>query len=153
MNVKQLQRQRCYILVGLMTLWGLFAGDFVWSETSGKVERTFNAVVTDSQGGDAEIKNMIFYWEEKVSETAFVPHELREVPVKRGSATIRIRFDQIKQIDLKPSVDSALLHMVITLSNGKTGEFTFAVKGSFKGMSDFGDIEFPTTGLAKIVFK
>jgi hypothetical protein len=50
-----------------------------------KAEKTFTAVVTNAQGVDTEVRNLIFYWEEKVSDTAFVPHELRHLPVERGS--------------------------------------------------------------------
>ena len=72
-----------------------------WAEGPSKGERTYFAILTDSQGVESEVKNVDFYWEEKLSETAFVPHELREVPVKKGTATIKVKFDQIKQIDLK----------------------------------------------------
>ena len=34
-----------------------------------------------------------------MSETSFVLHELRHLPSKRGTATVNIKFDQIKQID------------------------------------------------------
>lgn len=118
-----------------------------------KAEKSFSAVVTDAQGVESEIKNVLFYWEEKVSETAFVPHELRHVPVKKGTATVNVKFDSIKQIDVKPGTDSALLSLVITLSNGKTGEFALAIKGSFRGDSDFGEVDLPANGLRKIVFK
>ncbi len=118
-----------------------------------KPEKTFSAVVTDSQGLDSEVKNIHFYWEEKVSETAFVPHELRHVPVKRGTATVNVKFDTIKQIDIKPGADKELPTVTITLSNGKTGEFALAIDGKFKGESDFGEVELPASGLKKVVFK
>jgi hypothetical protein len=41
----------------------------------------------------------------------------------------------------------------ISLSNGKTGEFALAIPGSFKGESDFGEVELPAHTLKKIVFK
>ena len=130
----------------------------VFQETLGLAEsqnkhRVFNAVVTDSQGVESEIKNVLFYWEEKVSETAFVPHELRDVPVKKGTATIKVKFDHIKQIDVKSAADSGTPMIIITLANGKTGEFLLAINGSFKGLSDFGEAEFPANGLKQIVFK
>jgi len=118
-----------------------------------KAEKSFSAVVTDAQGIESDIKNVIFYWEEKVSETAFVPHELRHVPVKKGTATVNVKFDSIKQIDLKPSPDSGLPSLVITLANGKTGEFALAIKGSFRGDSDFGEVDLPAAGLKSIRFK
>lgn len=126
-------------------------GATVWAE--GKGDKAFHAVTTDAKGVETEVKNIIFYWEEKVSETAFVPHELREVPVKRGTATVKIRFENIKQIDVKPSGNGALPSVAITLNDGKTGEFTLAIAGSFKGQSDFGEVELPAAELKKIVFK
>jgi hypothetical protein len=118
-----------------------------------KADKTFSAVVTDAQGLESEIKNVIFYWEEKVSETAFVPHELRHVPVKKGTATVNVKFDNIKQIEVKSGADSALPSLAITLMNGKTGEFALAIKGSFRGESDFGEVDLPAAGLRKVVFK
>lgn len=66
----------------------------------GKAEKAFHAVITDTQGVETEVKNVSFYWEEKISETAFVPHELRQLPVKRGTATVQVKFETIKQIDV-----------------------------------------------------
>ena len=110
-------------------------------------------MVTDAQGLDSDVKNINFYWEEKVSETAFVPHELRHVPVKRGTGTVNVKFESIKQIDVKPGVDKSLPTLTITLTNGKTGEFGLAIDGKFKGESEFGEVELPATGLRKVVFK
>lgn len=118
-----------------------------------KAEKIFSAVVTDAQGLDNDVKNILFYWEEKVSETAFVPHELRHVPVKRGAATVNVKFESIKQIDVKPGADKGLPTLTITLTNGKTGEFGLAIDGKFKGESDFGEVELPAAGLRKVVFK
>jgi hypothetical protein len=118
-----------------------------------KAEKTFSAVVTDAQGLESDIKNVIFYWEEKVSETAFVPHELRYVPVKKGTATVNVKFDNIKQIDVKSGSDSALPSLAITLTNGKSGEFALAIKGSIRGESDFGEVDLPAGGLKRITFK
>lgn len=118
-----------------------------------KPEKSFSALVTDAQGVESELKNVIFYWEEKVSETAFVPHELRHVPVKKGTATVNVKFDNIKQIDVKPGTDNGLPSLTITLTNGKTGEFGLAIKGSLKGESEFGEVELPVSGLKKVTFK
>ncbi|BCA56529.1 conserved exported protein of unknown function [Nitrospira sp. KM1] len=125
-------------------------GSPAWAEKSDKV---FHAVATDTKGVDTDVKNVIFYWEEKISETAFVPHELREVPVKRGTATVKIKFEGIKHIDLKPSGNGAPPHVTITLNDGKTGEFVLAIAGSFKGQSDFGEVELPAAELKKLTFK
>ena len=119
-----------------------------------KAEKAFTIAVTDAQGVETELKNGIFYWEEKMSETSFVPHELRHLPSKRGTATVNIKFDQIKQIELKPGADKAAPAMTVTLANGKSGEFVPAVaNGSFKGESDFGQVEVPIGSLSKVVFK
>jgi hypothetical protein len=141
------------LIVFLVTVLSVFFQTASCLAESHAKDRTFSAVVTDSQGVESEIKNVLFYWEEKVSETAFVPHELRDVPVKKGTATIKVKFDQIKQIDIKPASDSGTPTVVISLASGKTGEFLLAINGSFKGVSDFGETEFPANALRKIVFK
>lgn len=124
-----------------------------WASAQQKTERQFQATVTDAQGVETDIKNVLFYWEEKVSETAFVPHELRHVPVKKGTATVNVKFDTIKQIEVKPAADGSLPSLAITLTNGKSGEFALAIKGSFRGESDFGEVDLPVGGLKKITFK
>ena len=139
-------------MIGLIALGlALILPSPVFSQT--KAERQFQATVTDGQGIETEIKNVMFYWEEKVSETAFVPHELRHVPVKKGTATVNVKFDNIKQIEVKPSADSGLPSLAITLTNGKIGEFALAIKGSFRGESDFGEVDLPASGLKSVRFK
>lgn len=142
------------------TQWSLFIcgmvmlclpGGPVWAQN--KSDKVFHAVATDAKGIETDVKNVIFYWEEKISETAFVPHELREVPVKRGTATVKIKFEGIKFIDLKPSGNSAPPNVTITLNDGKTGEFVLAIAGSFRGQSDFGEVELPAAELKKLTFK
>jgi hypothetical protein len=118
-----------------------------------KTDKVFHALATDAKGVETDMKNVTFYWEEKISETAFVPHEWKEVPVKRGTATIKIKFDHIKHIDVKPSGNGSLPAVAITLSDGKTGEFHMAIAGSFTGQSDFGEVDLPAAELKKIVFK
>jgi hypothetical protein len=118
-----------------------------------KAEKAFSAVLTDADGVETELKNVVFYWEERVSDTAFIPHELRQVPVKKGTATVHVKFDTIKQIDVKPSEDKKMPQINIALTNGKSGDFTLAIAGSFKGDSDFGDLELPASGLRKVVFR
>jgi hypothetical protein len=92
-------------ILGLGLLAGLCAAATpAWSQTKG--EKTFQATLTDAQGVETEVKNVIFYWEEKISETAFVPHELKQIPVKRGTTTVNVKFDTIKVIDVKPGANS-----------------------------------------------
>jgi hypothetical protein len=148
-TVRAFSRTSLVALIGLML--SLMVPSAVLSQ--GKAERQFHATVTDGQGIETEIKDVRFYWEEKVSDTAFVPHELRYVPVKKGTATVNVRFESIKQIEVKPSADSGLPSLAITLTNGKTGEFALAIKGSFRGESDFGEVDLPATGLKAIRFK
>lgn len=150
MQVNQwIVRMVVYGLAGLAVL----VSAPIASAVDAKVEKAFTLAVTDVQGFETELKNGIFYWEEKMSETSFVPHELRHLPSKRGTATVNIKFDQIKQIDMKPGADKAAPAMTVTLANGKSGEFVPAVSGSFKGESDFGQVEVPIGSLSKVVFK
>jgi hypothetical protein len=140
-------------ILGLGLLAGLCAAATpAWSQTKG--EKTFQATLTDAQGVETEVKNVIFYWEEKISETAFVPHELKQIPVKRGTTTVNVKFDTIKVIDVKPGADpKALPALTVTLTNGNTGEFALAIDGKFKGDSDFGEVELPAGSLKKVAFK
>lgn len=138
------------LITGLIAVVLLFANHAV---AQGKGEKTFNALITDTQGIDTEVKNVSFYWEEKISETAFVPHELRQLPVKRGTGTIQVKFDTIKQIDVKQNLDKGLPTFAITLTNGKSSEFSAALAGSFRGESDFGQTEIPISTITKIIFK
>ncbi|MDR4480198.1 MAG: hypothetical protein R3B37_10720 [Nitrospira sp.] len=149
-HVDQLvKRIGLYGIVGLaLLLWAPYL-----SAADGKAEKSFTIAVTDQQGVETELKNGIFYWEEKMSETSFVPHELRHLPSKRGTATVNIKFDQIKQIEVKPGADQAAPVVTVTLTNGKNGEFVPAVNGSFKGESDFGQVEVPIGSVSKVIFK
>ncbi len=110
-------------------------------------------MATDTQGLQTEMENIIFYYEEKVSETAFIPHELRELPVKRGTSTVKIKFLSIKEIALKASDKESPPVANVTLKDGKTGEFHLAIAGSFKGQSAFGEVELPATQLSRVVFQ
>ncbi len=115
----------------------------------------FNALVTDTQGVETEVKKVRLYWEEKLDETTFVPHELTYVPVKRGATTVNVKFQTIKTIDVKGDHHPAKVNHVltITLNNSKAGEFPLAREVSLIGESDFGDIKIPMKEVKKIVFK
>jgi hypothetical protein len=134
-------------------LLGLLVVGVVAKAAETKGERSFQAVVTDAQGTETELKNAMFYWEEKVSETSFVPHELRYFPVKRGTSTVNIKFETIKQVDVKPSDNKGTPSIIITLTNGKSGEFVPAVAGSLRGDSDFGQVDVPMNSISRITFK
>ncbi len=116
-------------------------------------DKPFHALVTDAKDMQTDLKNVLFYWEEKVSETSFIPHELKHLPVKRGTATVNIKFDGVKQVEVTPGADKAPPTLHITLTNGKTGDFPLAIDKSFKGESDFGQVELPVQGLKKLEFK
>jgi len=118
-----------------------------------KADRQFIAVVADSHGLETELKNVFFYWEEKVSETSFVPHELRHFPAKRGTSTVNIKCETIKEVDVKSSDGKSEPVLTITLTNGKTGEFVPAVNGSLRGESDFGQVYVPMPSISKVTFK
>lgn len=139
-----------HVVVAGWVVVGLFIAPMAQAEP--KAEKIFTAVVTDAQGVDTEIRNLIFYWEEKVSETAFVPHELRHLPVKRGSMTNNIPFDKIKQVETKPAGSEGVT-VLVTLANGKTGDFVLTIPGSFRGESDFGQADVQAKSVAKVVIK
>ncbi|HJR77628.1 MAG TPA: hypothetical protein VJ805_11660 [Nitrospiraceae bacterium] len=138
-------------------MWGVILAMLLTAPTVAaadlKGDRQFQAVVADAEGLETELKNAIFYWEEKVSETSFVPHELRYFPVKRGTSTVNIKFETIKQVDVKAPDGKGIPAIVITLTNGKTGEFVPAVTGSLRGESDFGQVDVPIHSISKITFK
>ncbi|MCC6141659.1 MAG: hypothetical protein IT389_13695 [Nitrospira sp.] len=118
-----------------------------------KADRQFQATITDSQGVESELKQIRFYWEEKISDTSFSPHELKEIPVKRGTATVTVKFWNIRQIEVRSNAGGEPPLLTITLTNGKTGEFALAIPGSIKGQSDFGEVDVPASGIAKLVLK
>lgn len=66
---------------------------------------------------------------------------------------MKVKFDSIEHLDIKPSGNGPLPIVVITLTNGKTGEFGLAIVGSFKGQSGFGEMEFAATETRRVVFK
>jgi hypothetical protein len=54
---------------------------------------------------------------------------------------------------VRPSGNGTPPAVSITLNDGKAGEFTLAIAGSFKGQSDFGEVELPAVELKRIAFK
>ncbi|MDI3461433.1 MAG: hypothetical protein OJF50_000254 [Nitrospira sp.] len=147
------QRNLMNLAVGAVAIL-LLVSDTAWAQAKAdKADRLLSAVVTDSQGVETEVKNLIFYWEEKVSETAFVPHELKHMPVKRGTATVNVKFDTIKQIEARPHGEKGLPFLTIALTNGKSAEFVAAMNGSFRGESDFGQVDIPVNAVSKVIFK
>lgn len=149
MRHSQSSARRLWVFLLVLSFLVVSAGT---ARAQAKAVKTFTAVVTDAQGVDPEIRNRIFYWEEKVSETAFVPHELRHLPVKRGSTTNNIPFDKVKQVETKPAGSEGIT-VLVTLANGKTGEFVLTIPGSFRDESDFGQAEVPAKSVAKVVIK
>lgn len=138
-------RVAVYLLVCFLSVYG--------GSAQAKSDKVFNAVATDSKGVQTDIANVIFYWEEKVSETSFVPHEMREMPLKRGAATVKIKFEQIKQMVIRTGGNGNTPEVSITLTDGKTGDFVLGISGTFRGRSDFGDVELPAGELKQVVFQ
>ncbi len=113
----------------------------------------FHAVTTDDKNIETELQRAVFYYEEKLNETSFIPHELDTLPVKRGSAVVQVKFRSIKQIEFTPGQSDASRTVMILLTNGKSGEFQLAIAGSFKGISEFGEVLVPVSGVKKVVFR
>ncbi len=86
--------------------------------------------------GRSEIRNLIFYWEDKVSETAFA---LTNCGLPSG-VDHNIPFDKIKQVEAK-SAGSEGIMVLVTLASGR--EFVLTIPGSFRGESDFGQADVP----------
>lgn len=76
------------------------------------------------------------------------------VPVKRGKAIVKIKFQNIKRIEVAlDSTAPETPRLTITLANGKSGKFPVAREVSLIGMSDFGDMKVPFTELQRIEFQ
>ncbi len=118
-----------------------------------QANQTFEATLTDAEGLETDVTNLVFYWEEQLSETQLALHELKHVPAKRGVVPIKITFDRIDQIAFKPGSTTGRPVLSITLKSGQAGEFTLEIPGSFKGQTEFGDMIAAPTQLTKIVFK
>ncbi len=115
--------------------------------------RTFTAETTDADGIQMSVSNARLYWEEKIDETTFVPHEITHVPVKHGAATINVKFQQIAKIHVKPDHPAkGRQALTIKLLNGKSGEFPLAKEVTLIGQSDFGEIRIPMQSLRTLTF-
>ena len=113
----------------------------------------FTAQTTDAEGIEMSVSNARLYWEEKIDETTFVPHEIRHVPVKHGAATINVKFQQIAKILVKPDHPAkGRQALTIKLINGKSGEFPLAKEVTLIGQSDFGEIRLPMKSLRALTF-
>ena len=113
----------------------------------------FTAKTTDAEGIEMSISNARLYWEEKIDETTFVPHEITHVPVKNGAATINVKFQQIAKIQIKPDHPAkGRQALTIKLLNGNSGEFPLAKEVTLIGQSDFGEIRIPMKSLRSITF-
>lgn len=114
---------------------------------------TFTAQTTDAEGIEMSVSNARLYWEEKIDETTFVPHEITHVPVKHGAATINVKFQQIAKIMVRPDHPAkGRQALTIKLLNGKSGEFPLAKEVTLIGHSDFGEIRLPMKNLRSMTF-
>ncbi|GJL54213.1 MAG: hypothetical protein NPIRA02_13450 [Nitrospirales bacterium] len=111
----------------------------------------FDATVIDTNGDKSHMKNFRFYYEEQLNDTPFVSHELRYMPVKKGASTIQVQFANIKKIHI--SSNGKEPELTIHLHNGKTGKFPLGIAGSFRGESDFGEMDMPSSGITSIILK
>ena len=113
----------------------------------------FTAETTDAEGIEMSVSNARLYWEEKIDETTFVPHEITHVPVKHGAATINVKFQRIANIQVKPDHPATGRQaLTIKLLNGKSGEFPLAKEVTLIGQSDFGEIRIPMKNLRSLTF-
>ncbi len=136
-----------------LLLWTVFFGVLSAHPAETKTEKAFHAVVTDAQGVESDLSNVVFYWEEKVSDTSFVPHEVRHLPARRGTSNVNIKFETIAHVHVKQGAEKDAMTFVVTLTNGKKGDFVPAVNGTLRGESDFGQVDVPMSAISKIVFK
>ena len=114
---------------------------------------TFTAKTTDAEGIEMSVSNARLYWEEKIDETTFVPHEITHVPVKHGAATINVKFQRIAKIQVKPDHPAkGRQALTIKLLNGNSGEFPLAKEVTLIGQSDFGEIRIPMKNLRSLTF-
>lgn len=115
--------------------------------------KTFTAKTTDAEGVEMSVSNARLYWEEKIDETTFVPHEITHVPVKHGAATINVKFQQIAKIRVVPDHPTkGRQALAIKLLNGNSGEFPLAKEVTLIGQSDFGEIRIPMKNLRSLTF-
>lgn len=131
----------------------LLALTFVFPTCVLAQDNVFTAETTDAEGIQLSISNARLYWEEKIDETTFVPHEIRHVPVKHGAATINVKFQKIAKIQVKPDHPAkGRQALTIELLNGKSGEFPLAKEVALIGQSDFGEIRIPMKNLQSLTF-
>lgn len=141
------------LILALISLLGLLALVPGTAAAANPSDKAFKATFTDTGGLDTDVTNLVFYWEEKLSETQLALHELKHVPAKRGTVPIQIKFESIKKIDFATPADKGQTVLSITLKNGKTGDFQLEIPGSFKGQTDFGEMIAKPNHLKRIVFK
>ncbi|MCC6966764.1 MAG: hypothetical protein IT391_10865 [Nitrospira sp.] len=118
-----------------------------------KDHQGFHMVATDENNIETELQRTVFYYEEMLNETSFIPHELNALPLKRGATIVQVKFQTIQQIEFKPGLNGEAPTAIVMLTNGKAGEFQLAIMGSFKGLSDFGEVQVPVSGVRKVVFR
>jgi hypothetical protein len=116
-------------------------------------DQTFDAIFVDLDGLETKVTNLVYYWEEKLSETQLALHELKHVPARRGTVPIQIQFSKIRLIEFQSSRGKSEPILAVTLRNGKRGDFSLDIPGSFKGQTDFGEMIANPAQLQKILFQ
>ncbi|MCW5799431.1 MAG: hypothetical protein LZF60_260037 [Nitrospira sp.] len=66
---------------------------------------------------------------------------------------MQVKFGTTKQIEFVPGPNEDSHTAMILLTNGKCGEFQLAIAGSFNGISEFGEVLVPVSGVRKAVFR
>lgn len=132
---------------------GIFLLGVVPARAELKDHQGFHVVATDEKNIETELQRAVFYYEEKLNETSFIPHELDTLPLKRGAAIVHVKFHTIKQVEFGPGPNEESRTAIVLLTNGKSGEFQLAIVGSFKGLSEFGEVLVPLSGVRKVVFR
>ena len=114
-------------------------------------EKALSATIIDNQDVQTDIQNVRIYWEEKVGEAAFIPHEAINLPVRKGSTTVHVSLGTIRKIEVERKKELVIIR--ITLSTGKTGEFTPPMSFQVIGSSEFGEVRIPIEEVKTVTFK
>ena len=76
-------------------------------------------MTADREGVKIAIDQAVFCYEEKINVASFIPPKLRTLPVKRGSATVHVTYETIKQVEFELGLGDEALPTIVTLTNGK----------------------------------
>lgn len=123
------------------------------SRRSRVARQGFHFLTADREGVKIAIDQAVFCYEEKINVASFIPPKLRTLPVKRGSATVHVTYETIKQVEFELGLGDEALPTIVTLTNGKGGEFQVAIAGNVRGLSGFDDVQVRASGITKVLFR